>query len=169
MVFLLVKQRRYWFNLDAVRQPYTGDRTLSRRARKGSTKPNSIPTAWPPPTNTQVPPPEGGHSDQATVTSRWQQAASEQGRNPGDVWTVATRPYPGAHFAVQPVDIPLRCIAAGCRPGGVVLDPFSGAGTTLIAARQLGHPAIGIDLRADYHHLALERLDLTPGPRGEPW
>ncbi|TYB45823.1 site-specific DNA-methyltransferase [Nonomuraea sp. PA05] len=47
MIFLLVKQRRHWFDLDAIREPYTGDRPLCRRARKGCNKPSSIATPWP--------------------------------------------------------------------------------------------------------------------------
>jgi transposase len=81
-----------------------------------------------------------------------------RGRNPGDVWTLPTRPYKGAHFATFPIDIPLRCIAAGCPPNGVVCDPFSGAGTTVLAARQLGRQAIAIDLNPAYHQLAARRL-----------
>jgi DNA modification methylase len=86
------------------------------------------------------------------------QAAHPQGRNPGDVWTIATRPYRGAHVAPFPVDLPLRAIAAGCPPGGVVLDPFSGAGTTGLAALQLGRRYVGIDLAARFHDEALARL-----------
>jgi hypothetical protein len=48
-----------------------------------------------------------------------------RGRNPGGVWTLSTRPYRRAHTAPFPIDIPLRAIAAGCPPGGHVLDPFS--------------------------------------------
>jgi hypothetical protein len=64
------------------------------------------------------------------VTGQAHTAAHRRGRNPGDVWTLPTRPYRGAHTAPFPFDIPLRAIAAGCPPGGHVLDPFSGAGTT---------------------------------------
>ena len=90
-----------------------------------------------------------------------------KGRNPGDVWSIATRPYPQAHFAVFPIDLPLRCIKAGCKPGGTVLDPFSGSGTTGAAARQLGRKYVGIDLNPTYHDLAKDRfaqgvLDLGP-------
>ncbi len=49
LIFLLVKQRSYWFDLDPIRETYTGDRPLARRARAGGTKPNSITTPWPPP------------------------------------------------------------------------------------------------------------------------
>jgi DNA modification methylase len=60
------------------------------------------------------------------------------------------------------VDIPLRCIAAGCPPDGVVLDPFSGAATTGLAARQLGRTYIGIDLNLAFHDIGLRRLGLLP-------
>lgn len=59
------------------------------------------------------------------------------------------------------IDLPLRCIAAGCLPDGVVLGPFSGAATTGLAARQMGRPYIGIDLNPDFHAIALQRLGLT--------
>ena len=74
----------------------------------------------------------------------------------GSVWTIPTQPFPGAHFAVFPVEIPRRCIAAGCKPGGTVLDPFSGSGTTGLAAGQLGRKYIGIDLSAKYLDLSLQ-------------
>lgn len=68
-----------------------------------------------------------------------------------DIWQIAARPdNPAAHFAPFPVALAERCIRAGCRPGGVVLDPFAGSGTTLLAARALGHPAVGIELSQSY-------------------
>lgn len=76
----------------------------------------------------------------------------------GDVWSIPARPYPEAHFATFPIDLPLRCIKAGCRPGGTVLDPFSGSGTTGDAARRLGRKYVGIDLNASYHDLAVQRF-----------
>jgi site-specific DNA-methyltransferase (cytosine-N4-specific) len=85
-------------------------------------------------------------------------AAHPRGRNPGDVWRIATRPYRGSHVVPFPIDIPLRAIAAGCPPGGVVLDPFSGAGTTGLAALQLGRSYIGVDIAAEFHDEALTRM-----------
>ena len=79
------------------------------------------------------------------------------GRNPGDFWSLPTQPYPEAHFAVFPLELPVRCIKAGCRPGGTVLDPFSGSGTTGEACRRLGRRYIGIDLNPAYHDLAIRR------------
>jgi site-specific DNA-methyltransferase (cytosine-N4-specific) len=84
--------------------------------------------------------------------------ANNLGKNPGDVWQITTKPYPEAHFATFPIDLPLRCIKAGCKPGGTVLDPFSGSGTTGEAARMLGRRYVGIDLNPAYHDLAVKRF-----------
>nr|WP_072816354.1 site-specific DNA-methyltransferase [Rhodococcus zopfii] len=54
----------------------------------------------------------------------------ENGSNPGDVWRVPVRPSKASHFAMYPVDLPQRCIAASSRPQDIVLDPFSGMTTT---------------------------------------
>jgi hypothetical protein len=77
------------------------------------------------------------------------------------------------------VELPLRCIAAGCPPGGVVLDPFSGIGTTGLAARQLGRKYIGIDVNPAFHDIAASRAAVlqpvhhptghdTPGRSSDP-
>ncbi|GIF74103.1 DNA-methyltransferase [Asanoa siamensis] len=94
----------------------------------------------------------------ATGSTRGHDPSRTPGKNPGDVWAFPTRPLREAHFAAYPIEIPLRCIASGCRPGGTVLDPFSGAATTGIAALQLGRQYIGIDLSAKYARIAEHRL-----------
>ncbi|GAA1895372.1 DNA-methyltransferase [Streptantibioticus ferralitis] len=140
-IFLLVQQPYYYFDLDPIRQPYTGDRSPSRRAHRGGNKPHTARGIWPPPAD----------DDRAVRTAR--------GRNPGDVWSVPVTPRRHqAHPAAFPIEIPRRCIAAGCPPGGVVLDPFSGTGTTGLAARQLGRSYIGIDLNAAFQAGATARL-----------
>lgn len=68
------------------------------------------------------------------------------------------RPFPEAHFATFPPALILPCVLAGCPAGGVVLDPFSGAGTTALVAKEQGRRAIGIELNADYCKLAAKRL-----------
>jgi site-specific DNA-methyltransferase (cytosine-N4-specific) len=83
------------------------------------------------------------------------------------VWSIPTRPYNGPHFAAYPIDLPLRCIAAGCKPAGVVLDPFAGSGTTGLAAIQLGRKFTGIDLSPDFAHLAADRLAQALADRSE--
>ncbi|SIH59745.1 DNA modification methylase [Mycobacteroides abscessus subsp. abscessus] len=89
--------------------------------------------------------------------------ANKGGRNPGDVWTIPTQPFSGAHFAVMASKLAHRCIAAGCKPGGTVLDPFSGSGTTGMVAQRLGRKYIGIELNRDYLDLSLRtRLQAAP-------
>lgn len=139
-IFLFVKSRRYVFDLDPVREPHR----MPRQRRPAG--------------RTVDPAPRLGQPRQA-----WSTAARDEpgvdghrnGRNPGDVWQIPTRPFNHAHFATFPVEIPQRAIAAGCRAGGMVLDPFSGSGTTGLAAAELGHPYIGIDINADYLQLSL--------------
>lgn len=79
----------------------------------------------------------------------------EKGRNPGDVWVIPTQPFAAAHFAVMPVALAQLCVSAGCKPGGTVLDPFSGSGTTGVAAQNTGRRYVGIDLNRDYLDLSL--------------
>lgn len=140
MLFMLVKSRRYWFDLDPIRIPQTSNRI---RGDRRADEPWNIGSG-------------GNHSGHRN--------AGQGGRNPGDVWTIATTPLAEAHFATFPVELPRRCIAAGCKPDGTVLDPFSGAGTTALAAQQLGRRAIGIDINAKYHDIALRRMADAPLP-----
>lgn len=76
----------------------------------------------------------------------------------GDVWRIASPRSTTRHIAAGPVELARRCVAAGTRPGGVVLDPFSGSGTTGVAARMLGRDYIGIDLDPGCHQIAARRL-----------
>ena len=69
-----------------------------------------------------------------------------------------TRPYAGPHFAAFPLELPRRCTAAGCKPGGTVLDMFSGSGTTGLAALQIGRRFTGIELSSVFARLAAERF-----------
>lgn len=79
-------------------------------------------------------------------------------RNKRSVWTVATTPYKGAHFATFPTELIEPCILAGAPAGGVVLDPFFGSGTTGEVAQNLGRAFIGCELNPDYEPLQRERL-----------
>lgn len=97
------------------------------------------------------------HPETDYRADRDHEAVNAAGRDPGDLWSINTRPNPDAHFATFPIDLPVRAIAAGCKPGGTVLDPFSGSGTTGTAARLLGRRYLGIDLSPAYHDLAIRR------------
>lgn len=138
-VFVFSKGRRYWFDLDAVRESHAESTiAAASRARIPYTAPGQR-------TNLKT---RGMH---------------DRGANPGDVWSINTRPFSEAHFAVYPVELPERCILAGCRPGGIVLDPFSGSGTTGMAAAKHGRRYVGIDLNAEYLDLSLRTRLQQPG------
>jgi DNA modification methylase len=143
-IYLLVKQPRYAFALDEIREPHSMRPQRRPSGRKTRQKLGVLPA-------------------QTHSTSQRDELGCDGhplGKNPGDVWSISTRPFPAAHFAVFPIDLPLRCIKAGCKPGGIVLDPFSGAGTTGLAALQLDRRYIGIDLNRAYHDLAVQRLTM---------
>tara|TARA_Y100000034_G_scaffold6620_1_gene7296 strand:- start:75 stop:617 length:543 start_codon:yes stop_codon:yes gene_type:complete len=79
-------------------------------------------------------------------------------RNKRSVWTVNTKPYKEAHFAVFPPELPELCIKAGTSEGDTVLDPFFGSGTTGWVAQRLGRKWIGIELNEEYIKIAERRL-----------
>ena len=79
-------------------------------------------------------------------------------RNKRSVWTVNTKPYKGAHFAVFPEELIEPCILAGAPTDGIVLDPFMGSGTTAAMALKLGRQYLGCELNEDYKPLQEERI-----------
>ena len=80
-------------------------------------------------------------------------------RNKRSVWTVATKPYKGAHFATFPPALIEPCILAGSRPGDIVLDPFMGSGTTAAVSLQHGRQYLGCELNPEYGPLQEERIN----------
>lgn len=140
-VFMFSKSRRYWFDLDPIRE----DQSPVSIARAGRADMRGK-EGWA----------DAYHGNPPRGLARQSGRDTSIGRNPGDVWTIATQPFPGAHFAVYPLALPERCIQAGCKPGGTVLDPFSGSGTTGLAATKHGRRYVGIDLNEDYLKLSLD-------------
>jgi DNA modification methylase len=147
-IFLFTKGPRYWFDLDPIREPVenVGGQTWADRKAAGEVRASRAPE----------------HVGTDGAFKGGTLAPNPLGKNPGDVWTIATRPFSEAHFATFPVALPERCILAGCKPGGTVLDPFSGSGTTGLAAAKHGRRYIGIDLNPDYLDLSL-RTRLAQG------
>lgn len=80
-------------------------------------------------------------------------------RNKRSVWTVATNGFKGAHFATFPPDLIRPCVQAGSPRGGMVLDPFGGAGTTALVAMQEGRQSVICELNPEYAAIARQRLD----------
>lgn len=83
--------------------------------------------------------------------------------NKKSVWTVTTKPFKEAHFATFPQDLIVDCIKAGCPEGGIVLDPFMGAGTTALVARKLNRNYIGVEINEKYISIAQKRLSKNLG------
>ena len=133
-IFLLSKSPRYYYDHEAIKEEascagrlldYTGDQ-------------------------------KGNLTDAVMQATRPKNRVIEVGdtRNKRTVWTIATRPFSQAHFAVFPPDLIRPCILAGCPEGGTVLDPFMGSGTTAQVARSLSRKAIGFELNAEYIDIA---------------
>jgi site-specific DNA-methyltransferase (adenine-specific) len=108
------------------------------------------------------------HSDNERVSGRAKELRDKgfyflryhpNGSKPTDVWDIIPEDTQGreSHFAPFPVDLCRLPILATCPVGGVVLDPFCGTGTALVAARNLGRKAVGIDISGQYLELAQER------------
>jgi DNA modification methylase len=135
-LFLLSKSKSYYYDADAIREPL-----IKGDANSGAKNYRVINGASLRDDSTQ------GRDDHPL------------GRNRRSVWTVATQPYSGAHFACFPPKLIEPCILAGAPEGGVVLDPFIGSGTTAVTAKRLGRRCIGIDLSERYlRDLAIPRL-----------
>jgi DNA modification methylase len=111
------------------------------------------------------------HSDDKRVSGRARELMEKgfcflryhpNGAKMGDVWDIMPEDTKRdhRHFAAYPEDLCKRPIACSCPPGGIVLDPFCGTGTTMRVAQTLGRRSIGIDLSPDYIDLAEERCAL---------
>ncbi|MDR0274085.1 MAG: site-specific DNA-methyltransferase [Burkholderiaceae bacterium] len=110
------------------------------------------------------------HSDSERVSGRAKELRDKgfyflkyhpNGSKPGDVWDIIPEDTQrrSTHFAPYPLDLCRRPLLATCPPGGIVLDPFCGTGTTLLAARNLGLRSVGIDISRHYLELSQERCD----------
>lgn len=139
-VFLLSKSERYFFDSDAVAEPVAAS-TVERLSQ---------PTLHQQEVSARVP---------GKTNGNMKAVGNIEKRNRRSVWTVATRPYKGAHFATFPPALIEPCILAGSRPGDTVLDPFMGSGTTAAVALQHGRQYLGCELNAEYGALQAERIN----------
>lgn len=144
-IFLFSKSRKYYYNADAVlEQASTKENRPPAVVRERLYNYNSK--------NNQL------RKDPRFATRPISVKSSYETRNKRSVWTVTTKPYPEAHFATFPEELPEIGIKAGSKEGAVVLDPFSGSGTTGAVAVRLGRDYIGIELNPEYNKLAEKRI-----------
>lgn len=145
-IFLLSKSEKYYFDVESIKEPAVGGLPGNKKHEHQAAY-------------------EGGDKKARTkagFTAYCERVAANPAlaemRNKRSVWSVSTKPFKGAHFATFPPDLIEPCILAGCPEGGVVLDPFGGAGTTaLVAARNLRN-SVSCELNQQYVDLATARL-----------
>jgi DNA modification methylase len=133
-IFLLSKSERYYYDHVAIKEPVKEDWGTRNR--------------------------ENGkyHNEGTGLQPHSGLEKSYEMANKRSVWTVPTKPYSGAHFAVFPTELIEPCILAGSRPNDIVLDPFMGSGTTAQVALKHGRMYLGCELNSEYQQLQQERL-----------
>lgn len=84
-----------------------------------------------------------------------------KGYLPSDIWRIVPEDKwrKDTHYAVFPEDLLINPILATCPPNGIVIDPFSGTGSTIVAAIKLKRKGIGIELSSEYNKIAKERIN----------
>lgn len=132
-VFLLSKGPRYFYDHESMKEPAVCDRMRGPALHPDQKSTNG----------------NGGLS----------RREPQETRNRRSVWSIATRPYKGAHFATFPPALIEPCILAGSRPGDTVLDPFMGSGTTAEVAILHNRRWIGCELNPEYKPLQDARID----------
>jgi len=135
-IFLLSKSQQYHYDHEAIKEQST---SKSEGIRFGGNK-------------------YGDDDDPKYATKSGNVSKEYDKANKRSVWTVTTKPYAGAHFAVFPSDLIEPCILAGAPVGGIVLDPFMGSGTTAQVAQNLGRQYLGCELNPEYEALQQSRL-----------
>jgi len=152
-VFHFVKNKEYWYDLDAIREAHDSYDEMINAENTG--RDHGAGKENPDKTQHQL----YGHTSRNEHAERGYHNA---GKNPGDVFEVTTKPFPEAHFAVYPPELCEKPIKATCPKDGIVLDPFAGAGTTLLKAKELGRKYVGIELNPEYADMARARIGLSP-------
>ena len=144
-IFLLSKSPTYYCDMEAIKEEAV------EPEGPGNVRPN------------RAVPGERDSGENANIRGSLHKIGPRELRNRRSVWHVTTKPYSGAHFAVYPEELIEPCILAGAPPGGVVLDPFGGSGTTGSVAQRLGRKWIMCELNTEYGPLQDERLTGTLG------
>ncbi len=147
-IFLFSKKPDYYYDADAIREPHVTftPQSKMRGGRGHFGKAGSTPE-------------KGKYGNSANLhKGRWDQAFHPLGRNKRTVWSIPLSKNREPHFAVFPEKLVTPCILAGCPPGGVVLDPFIGSGTTALVALRLGRKFIGIDCQPQYCKMARKKV-----------
>lgn len=160
-IFLLSKSEHYYYDAEAVKEPAVGFYNAAPAGSRGAARPNARRRG-----NSRTFRGGGAYTHNQAAENSASVERDSHGLTPNEtgkrnrrtVWTIATRPYKGAHFATFPEELVRPCILAGSKPGGTVLDPFCGSGTTGAVAIQEGRDFIGIDINPEYIKLSEQRI-----------
>ena len=160
-IFLLSKSDKYYFDSAAIKEPTVGFNNISPAGSVGTIRPNSqrrkgnaktfrggVYTGNKAFSNSQVQE-RDSHGNAENMTGL---------RNKRDVWQISTRGYKGAHFATFPEELARNCLLAGCRKGGIVLDPFAGSGTVAAVAVKYSRNYIAIEINDNYAEIIRQRI-----------
>lgn len=133
-LFLLSKSERYLFDNEAIKEPVKQDWGVRNR--------------------------DNGkyHNEGSGLTPHTGLTKSYEMRNKRDVWSITTKPFKGAHFAVMPEALVEPCILAGSKKGDLVLDPFLGSGTVGVVALKHERNFVGVEINKDYAEMAKKRI-----------
>ena len=161
-IFLLSKSKVYYFDQEAIKEPAAVEslERLRRGVSDHHKNVNGAPGQTPHSMNKPRLNVKRGGFDGKTNAMPGREAFRQfvEMRNKRSVWTVTTKPYKEAHFAVYPPDLIEPCILAGSREGDTVLDPFNGSGTTGEVSIRHNRFYIGCELNPDYVRLTKKRL-----------
>lgn len=142
-LFLLSKSARYFFDNDAMKEPAVsnvGDAQIRFDGNK-----------------------YGDSNDPKHATKSGNVWKPTETRNRRSVWSINTKPFKGAHFAVMPEKLVEPCLLAGSKQGDTVLDPFTGSGTVAVVALRHQRNFVGIELNPEYAEIAEKRIiDSSP-------
>jgi site-specific DNA-methyltransferase (cytosine-N4-specific) len=147
-VFLLSKSAQYFYDGDAVRDPLAAKTFTTFGCRHRA---------------------QGNDALGMVKSDNWGRTVAEHkpkldengeiaGANMRTVWSIASQPFAGAHFATMPEALAERCVLAGSPDGGTVLDPFCGAGTTGVVSVRRARHFVGIELNPTYAAMARRRI-----------
>lgn len=157
-IFLLAKSERYYFDSEAIAEPLAESsiKRLSQSTLDQQQGSDRVPGK----TNGRMKAVAKGYSHRGSRDKTLHDAANASlRRNRRSVWTVTTKPFKQAHFATFPIDLIEPCVLAGAPEGGVVLDPFGGAGTTALAAMKHNRNVVLCELNPEYIAIARARIE----------
>ena len=162
-LFLLSKNARYYFDADAIAEPSIYG------AMDGRDSPERSGYFAPGQTEQMKSRPKDKRTGEGRLTYDGKRQGAEgegqeafvhieETRNKRDVWTIPTKPFKGAHFAVMPEALVEPCVLAGSKEGDTVLDPFAGSGTVGVVALRHQRNFVGVELNPDYAQMAANRI-----------